>query len=1110
MPRQSRVSEIIERMMESKETPEEACAQCPELLPSVRRRWSQLNGVEAKLETFFPSPNSNGTSKPFRPAQKRPEITGYDIGEILGRGAVGVVYKARYLKLNRYVALKMLLSGIYASATELKRFMREAESVASLRHTNFVQVYEVGDLDGIPYFTMEFVEGGTLSQKLNGVPLPSKQASALIKTLAEAMQVAHTSGIIHRDLKPSNILLTSEGIPKISDFGLARRIEATSDLTHSGDRVGTPCYMAPEQAKGRTNSVGPLADVYSLGAIFYELLTGRPPFQGETPGDTERQLLTVDPVPPSRLNAAVPRDLETICLKCLQKDPLRRYVSASALALDLDRFQRGQPISARAVSVFERGVKIIRRHPAVSLSSMGLILFAIMAAGGGLWFLARRAAVVRAIDEDLVQVAYFERQSDWSNARLAQERIKGRISDFVPATLRLRALQNDADLATVNRLDSARLQLMMSVSPRGAEAKLKEIESAFRDGGFGTPADPADVVAARIRRSPIKAALQDALYDWIGMAWQQRVDGWQLNVAKQVEPEASAWTNEVLSADWQNRKVISTLLQNAPKDKDSRRLVANLAEFLQREGGDGISTLDRLQKANPSDFWTNYSLSDACRIGNQKEDAIRYAQAALALRPDVAFSHENLGRVLEGNGRHEEALTECRIGMTIDPHSYLTNANLALSLYALGRYEQALAPFRTALKLEPELDANAYAVFADALDRTGHSTEAMDQLKHGMAIDPARVLPQLQNLSFISKGQGEQIRVVWQKSLESASCPFDAYDGYAELCLYLGKVDEYRQARGTLLRCFGETKDPRTAERVGKACLLIPGDEQQTKLATDLINIALHSHPSRDDAWTLPYFMFSHALLEYRVGHYEDAIRTLKGDVAEVMGPAPLLITSMSQFRLGKAANARKNFKNAIYSFNWSPSNAVTKEAWFYTILLREAETMFLPHLKEFEAGTYVPQDNEERIELFGHCQSENLYTAAAQLYSDAFAADPSLAEDISNGYRYRAVCAAAASGCGNCKDADTLSPTQKKRWRTQALTWARADLHTRELRATANVNSTQALRNAMSNWDGDPDMAVVHDPKSLQKLEPEERAQWEAFWRQVEVDLTSSAAPHG
>ncbi|MBY0521885.1 MAG: protein kinase [Gemmataceae bacterium] len=329
--------------------------------------------------------------KESRPAGP-PSVPGYEVLGELGRGGMGVVYKARKLDLKRTVALKMILSGSHASAQDLARLRIEADAVALLQHPNIVQIYDVGQHDGLPFLALEYVDGGSLLQKVAGTPLPIEQAAPLVECIAQAMQYAHEKGIVHRDLKPANILLSGDrnqeaGVRKqgsnasgltpgswlltpdackITDFGLAKQIEQESGQTRSGAILGTPSYMAPEQAGGRIHEVGPLTDVYSLGAILYELLTGRPPFRAATAVDTVLQVLGQEPVAPTRLNPKVPRDLETICLKCLQKEAHKRYGSAQALADDLRRFINNEPIAARPTSVTERGVKWVRRRPAIA------------------------------------------------------------------------------------------------------------------------------------------------------------------------------------------------------------------------------------------------------------------------------------------------------------------------------------------------------------------------------------------------------------------------------------------------------------------------------------------------------------------------------------------------------------------------------------------------------------------------------------------------------------------------------------------------------------------------------------------------------------------------
>jgi WD40 repeat protein len=328
-----------------------------------------------------------------------PVIPGYEILGELGRGGMGVVYKARQLALRRLVALKMLLADSHTHGTQLARFRAEADVLARLQHPHIVQIYEVGEHNGRPFLALEYLDGGTLASRLGGTPLPPLEAARLLLTLAQAVQAAHQLGIVHRDLKPANVLLqitdprlqveqalgnaaTASPIdwqavtPKITDFGLAKQLITEQGHTRTGDVVGTPSYMAPEQARGEGKNVGPAADIYALGAILYELLSGRPPFKGASAMDTMLQVLSGEPVAPSRLQPKVPRDLETICLKCLEKHPARRYPGAADLAEDLRRFVAGEPIRARPISAPERVFKWVRRRPAVAA-----LLAAVVAVG---------------------------------------------------------------------------------------------------------------------------------------------------------------------------------------------------------------------------------------------------------------------------------------------------------------------------------------------------------------------------------------------------------------------------------------------------------------------------------------------------------------------------------------------------------------------------------------------------------------------------------------------------------------------------------------------------------------------------------------------------------
>jgi outer membrane protein assembly factor BamB len=309
----------------------------------------------------------------------------YELLQEIARGGMGVVYRARQVSLNRFVALKMILSGQLASEDDVKRFHLEAQTAAGLQHPNIVAIHEVGEHDGQHYFSMDFVEGQSLADLVRENPLPPERAVRWVRTIAEGIQYAHQRGVLHRDLKPSNVLIDSFGQPRVTDFGLAKRIDRDTRLTATGAVVGTPSYMPPEQASADRGAIGPASDVYSLGAVLYELVTGRPPFRAATPFDTLLQVLEAEPAPPRLLNPAVGRDLETIILKCLAKQPARRYASAQALADDLGALLEGRPIQARRPGLAEKAVRWAGKQRRSAIVATVAAVIAVAAAAGGLW-----------------------------------------------------------------------------------------------------------------------------------------------------------------------------------------------------------------------------------------------------------------------------------------------------------------------------------------------------------------------------------------------------------------------------------------------------------------------------------------------------------------------------------------------------------------------------------------------------------------------------------------------------------------------------------------------------------------------------------------------------
>ena len=317
-------------------------APLPHTVPSsvqedlTRAGWDASTIEPKPLPRDLPAAAVLGDALPPGPEAGKPRrvhyFGDYEVIREIARGGMGVVFQARQISLNRVVALKMILAGQLADEMDVRRFATEAEAAANLDHPGIVPIFEVGQHEGQHYFSMGFVEGQSLSQRLALGPLPSRESADLIGRVSDAIEYAHQRGVIHRDLKPANILLDRDGNPRVTDFGLAKKVEDQRGLTGSGTPLGTPSYMPPEQARGNQREVGPAADVYALGATLYRMVTGRPPFQAATAVVTLYQVVNADPVPPRRLNPAVERDLETICLKCLEKDPARRYATAAALA----------------------------------------------------------------------------------------------------------------------------------------------------------------------------------------------------------------------------------------------------------------------------------------------------------------------------------------------------------------------------------------------------------------------------------------------------------------------------------------------------------------------------------------------------------------------------------------------------------------------------------------------------------------------------------------------------------------------------------------------------------------------------------------------------------
>ena len=678
-----------------------------------------------------------------------PQVPGYRVDAVLGRGGMGVVYRAWHLRLRRAVALKMLLTGPWAKPNELERFQREAQAVAALGHPNIVQVHDVGDVDGRPYFTMEFIEGGNLSEQIRGVPQSAREAANLVATLADAIDAAHQSGIVHRDLKPANILLTKDGTPKVADFGLARRLESDQDLTLSGSPMGTPSYMAPEQARGETGAIGRATDIYALGAILYELLTGRPPFRSDTTSATLQQIVKEEPVSPRRLNPRVPRDLETICLKCLCKEPPGRYANAHALAEDLRRFDRGEPIKARPLRWPGRMLRWARRRPTAAALSVTLPLAALLAVTlvGSWWWEARQhAANARAIYDDLDETAQLAELSAWEQSQALLNRAEGRLAQSSTPELRLRADRLAADLELGMRLEEIRLTqtsayrrsfLRGSDGPgiRGGVPRCTAGRRTDRRRPSGGPY-PGFLCPPVDRRRPRRLGVPHtnpgpaSMVPRSGETGRQRC-GQLARPYSRSECVARQGSTSRACRRGPGEGAVSVLacrngsgVGEPGRRRDPSLPRASLRSIPATSGpictwaAVWWSTTPRRPLAISARRWRSSQTRLSwpaispwvCRAAGRLDEAIACYERALRLDPGYAPAHNNLGLVLRDKGMLDEAQASFEQATEVDPKFVGAYMNLGNLLRRKGEAANAIECYREAARISPGDAAPYYSI----------------------------------------------------------------------------------------------------------------------------------------------------------------------------------------------------------------------------------------------------------------------------------------------------------------------------------------------------------------------------------------------------------------
>jgi eukaryotic-like serine/threonine-protein kinase len=659
---------------------------------------------------------------------------GYEILGELGRGGMGIVYKALDRRLNRLVALKMIRGGVHADDIQIVRFKIEAEAVAALRHTNILQIYEIGDCGGLPYVALELLDGGSLAHRLRGTALAPKQAAQWMVPLALAMDTAHRAGIVHRDLKSANILFTADGIPKITDFGLAKRLEDDEGQTHTGQVLGTPSYMAPEQARGDTKSVGPAADIYALGAMLYEMLTGRPPFKGISAMETVKQVIEFEPVAPSRVQYRVPRDLETICLKCLQKEPRKRYATAKEVADDLSRYLVREPIKARRTPAIERGIKWARRRPARATFLAFTFLGVAGLASFSAWYWNRQrtlerttaahlALVQEETAKDLVHAQQALSGNDFNKAEVvltARDSVLMREGSRRLANLREQTRNMLADVQKAQ--DAARARVVAQEARDAVQQRYRRFldrrkAALFRDTQFAGLMLPANPDLTR----------QSALLALAVFAHRKGEDGWVLGelpaaLAAEQQDEVKDGCYELLlvladatakMGDGQIDRALR-VLESADQLRPGHSRAYHLKKAsLLAQKGDRSGEANELSSAARSAQETafDYFLTGQQEFKQQRwPEAIRNFEIALRKNPDHFWAHCMSANCFLRTSRPDAAKSSLYSCIQADPNHALLYFLRGLASGQIG------IKYHTLVKSSPGLEAQLIAAAAFEFD----------------------------------------------------------------------------------------------------------------------------------------------------------------------------------------------------------------------------------------------------------------------------------------------------------------------------------------------------------------------------------------------------------
>jgi serine/threonine-protein kinase len=991
------------------------------------------------------------------------------LGEI-ARGGMGLVLRGHDPALGRELAVKVILPDHRDNPSSVRRFVDEARLAGQLQHPGIVPVYDVGQMaDGRPFFAMKLIQGRTLAELLAERPDTGHDLPRFLRyfeAVCQAVGYAHSKGVIHRDLKPLNIMVGAFGEVQVMDWGIAKRLEDGADkapgeapappappsstplpaaLTRPGAVVGTPGYLAPEQARGRAGDRR--ADVFGLGAILCEVLTGDPPFrtggllellQRTREGDLGDASDGLD-------RCGADPELIRLAKDCLAVDPAARPADGSAVAARVAEYLAGVQERLRRAEVGQARAKAraegerTRRRLAVGL---GAAVLAVAALGGGTLLLGQhhraeqdreQARRQQAAESALARAADLRQQSRWAEALVVLEQARQRL-DERDGQVNREVRRAVVEAGLIGRLEKVRLKAatmtggsftraqaglppgvvvggqgeMAGVSHARAVADA-DYEAEFRAAGLGGPDEPAEAVAQRVRDSGVRAALVAALDAWAGITEDRRRHDWALAVAQGADPDDD-WGRR-LRASWADPAALTALAGEAPIDRLSPHLLFTLATALGKHP-EAVPLLRRAQLQYPGDFWLTFFLALWLHDRGELAEAAGSYRAALAIRPDTIAVLVNLGNALQAQKKEDEACDCYRRAIALDPTEAVPLNNLGNALRAKGQLDEAIACYRKAIDADPN-DPMPHYNLGLALRATGKVDEAIACCRKAIELDPQHALA-YSNLgnALKAKGQLDEAIACYRKAIEL------------------------------------DPKDARPQVGLGGA-LKAKGHVDQA--------IACYRQAIEID----PDFAEAHCDLGLAL--------VMRGDFGEALG----------QLRRGHELGSQRG--------DWTnPSDQWVRNCE----RLVEQEKQLLDIL----AGKSEPADARERLDWALLCVQSRRHVAAVRLSAEAFAADAKLADDLEAGHRYRAALAAALAGIGQGRHAGNLTDEARAALRRQALDWLKADL------AAWRGQSDEGQRaQALRTWQAAPALAAVRDEEGLAKLPPAERAAWAALWADVE-----------